>query len=87
MREQRRVRSTGPRVPFPGEPGKYLPGVTKKVDPTTGQTTTVPGSALVVPWTAYWRSRESDGFIELADRSPAPVLGAARLEPNEGDDR
>lgn len=77
MRELKRVRATGPRVPFPGEKGKYLPAKPKDgVAPT-----------MAVPWVAYWRRRFEQGFIEIVEREAvssvvayAPVMSGAEVE-------
>jgi hypothetical protein len=68
MRETKRVRATGPRVPFPGQPGKFLESTKRRVD---GKVVYTPGAWVPVPWTSYWRKRFEDGFIEV---QPVPEV-------------
>lgn len=77
MRETKRVRATGPRVPFPAEKGKYLPA-----KPKDGE-----ASTMSVPWSPYWRRRLEQGFIEIVEREAvssvvahAPVMSGAEVE-------
>jgi hypothetical protein len=77
MRETKRVRATLQRVPFPGQPSKYLPGPRKEVDPDTGDVRVVPGTPMSVPWTPYWRQRLEQKLIELAPSEPEPAAPLA----------
>ncbi len=78
MRESKRVRATLQRVPFQGEPGRFLPGPVRELNKTTGKLEIVgPAPWMPVPWTAYWRQRLIDGLIELETAEPsAPTFAA-----------
>lgn len=82
MRESKRVRATLQRVPFPGEPGKYLPGPSRAMDPVTKKLRIVaPAQPMRVPWVAYWRQREADGLVEIV-----PDVALDQSQPAQGEE-
>lgn len=81
MRKTKRVRATIQRVPFHGQPNRYLPGPAREVIKDTGKLEIVgPGPSMPVPWTPYWRQRLADGLIELVEPAATSTAIARQIE-------